>query len=633
MNFCFLIFSPSPSWTQINPGSSTSELRKLFSIDALANANNYIDSIQLECLVQPSYEETQVDVFPLFLRNQLYSDRKLLSKFSNPTHEENNKKENGDTSSRISIAALISNKSDQRQQNENNENNKKNPEDIVNLKSLHSIRVDENALNARKHLASKKILPKKRVFVNVNDYIVQTDNMDEEKFNQLIDIDNDQFLYFDKYLFTSSDDITTTSNPPKVKKIKENQSPVQSPILSNAEETDDEEYTEGSNLTPQATISWTQIIRNDIYRHYRQFTNTKTQLVSLAKRTSVNCMKEVKKKVLKSVRSGKDASNRGKKLSREVMMFWRKHDKEQRGAARRAQKEASEQRKRDEEIREAKRQQKKLNFLLTQTELYAHFIGKKVGIDTEEVVNPNEDEDSNITPQPPDKMEISKEPEAPTPPIVNLSLSMLNVQMLQRTQAHNAEQLEDAKMQQKAAKATEKAIQATHDRAKAFDLETERQKLKLGLAPGLNKFSIADLRMPTLEEKKAAQLPAMVTNSTPLSIPTKSASVFATTATDPTPSVFLSTPSVTAPKPIEAPAEKEEPPKEQVNNLQNSISQLLQPPSDSPLDDKILQPTIFAGALKKYQLRGLNWLVNLYDQGFLFFYFLNIFIKFLNYSI
>ena len=131
------------------------------------------------------------------------------------------------------------------------------------------------------------------------------------------------------------------------------------------------------------------------------------------------------------------------------------------------------------------------------------------------------------------------------------------------------------------------------------------QMLQRTITLNSNKILCTSISNATLEEKKGT----MITNSTPLSILTKSASVFATTSTDPT-SVFLSTPCVTA--------EKEEPPKEQVNNLQNSISQLLQPPSDSPLDDKILQPTIFAGALKKYQLRGLNWLVNLFDQGFYF---------------
>lgn len=33
----------------------------------------------------------------------------------------------------------------------------------------------------------------------------------------------------------------------------------------------------------------------------------------------------------------------------------------------------------DVEIIEAKRQQRKLNFLITQTELYAHFMSKKLG--------------------------------------------------------------------------------------------------------------------------------------------------------------------------------------------------------------------------------------------------------------
>lgn len=38
----------------------------------------------------------------------------------------------------------------------------------------------------------------------------------------------------------------------------------------------------------------------------------------------------------------------------------------------------------DVELIEAKRQQRKLNFLITQTELYAHFMSKKLGKGTEE---------------------------------------------------------------------------------------------------------------------------------------------------------------------------------------------------------------------------------------------------------
>lgn len=70
-------------------------------------------------------------------------------------------------------------------------------------------------------------------------------------------------------------------------------------------------------------------------------------------------------------------------LSLQMQAYWRKYDKEERERLRAEQKAATERRKLDEEIREAKRQQMKLNFLLTQTELFAHFVAKKIGVETE----------------------------------------------------------------------------------------------------------------------------------------------------------------------------------------------------------------------------------------------------------
>ena len=32
-------------------------------------------------------------------------------------------------------------------------------------------------------------------------------------------------------------------------------------------------------------------------------------------------------------------------------------------------------------------------------------------------------------------------------------------------------------------------------------------------------------------------------------------------------------------------------------------------------DQEVPQPSIFSGQLKTYQLKGMNWLANLYDQG------------------
>ena len=59
-------------------------------------------------------------------------------------------------------------------------------------------------------------------------------------------------------------------------------------------------------------------------------------------------------------------------------MFWKKNEKEELAARKKAEKEALDRAKAEEEARESKRQARKLNFLLTQTELYSHFIGKKI---------------------------------------------------------------------------------------------------------------------------------------------------------------------------------------------------------------------------------------------------------------
>jgi len=74
----------------------------------------------------------------------------------------------------------------------------------------------------------------------------------------------------------------------------------------------------------------------------------------------------------------KDTVWRMKRLTREMQAYWKKTDKVERETRKRMEKEAEEQRKQDIELMEAKRQQRKLNFLITQTELYAHFMHKKL---------------------------------------------------------------------------------------------------------------------------------------------------------------------------------------------------------------------------------------------------------------
>ena len=61
-----------------------------------------------------------------------------------------------------------------------------------------------------------------------------------------------------------------------------------------------------------------------------------------------------------------------------MMIFWKRNEKLEKEKRKKAEKELQERRKRDLELREAKRQQRKFNFLITQTELYAHFMSRKL---------------------------------------------------------------------------------------------------------------------------------------------------------------------------------------------------------------------------------------------------------------
>ncbi|KAJ2748914.1 putative DNA helicase ino80, partial [Coemansia pectinata] len=78
------------------------------------------------------------------------------------------------------------------------------------------------------------------------------------------------------------------------------------------------------------------------------------------------------------VRPPKDLIMRTRRSLREMLGFWKRHEKEERDLRKRAEKEAAERLKQEEDAREARRQARKLNFLITQTELYSTFVGDKL---------------------------------------------------------------------------------------------------------------------------------------------------------------------------------------------------------------------------------------------------------------
>lgn len=87
---------------------------------------------------------------------------------------------------------------------------------------------------------------------------------------------------------------------------------------------------------------------------------------------------QARKPFFRNVKSVKETQSKAKKLMREMLVFWKKNEKEERDVRKRAEKEAVDRAKIEEEKREAARQARKLEFLISQTELYSHFVGNKL---------------------------------------------------------------------------------------------------------------------------------------------------------------------------------------------------------------------------------------------------------------
>ena len=96
-----------------------------------------------------------------------------------------------------------------------------------------------------------------------------------------------------------------------------------------------------------------------------------------AKRLSSVVAREARRAATRT-KNTKDVQTRAKRVMREMQTFLRGNEKREREARKKAEKEALEKARREEEVREAKRQARKLNFLITQTELYSHFVGSKI---------------------------------------------------------------------------------------------------------------------------------------------------------------------------------------------------------------------------------------------------------------
>lgn len=124
---------------------------------------------------------------------------------------------------------------------------------------------------------------------------------------------------------------------------------------------------------------WGVMAKKEMGKVQRARLNNHKEVLTSCRRVAQYCMRFWRQKAMQSQKNMKETIWRAKRLTREMQVYWRRYDRVERETRRRMEKEAEEQRKMDVELMEAKRQQRKLNFLITQTELYAHFMSRKLG--------------------------------------------------------------------------------------------------------------------------------------------------------------------------------------------------------------------------------------------------------------
>ncbi|KAH8815550.1 SNF2 family helicase/ATPase-like protein [Xylogone sp. PMI_703] len=256
---------------------------------------------------------------------------------------------------------------------------------------------------------------------------------------------------------------------------------------------------------------WRDLARKDVSKVYKLAQDSYAVRASNLKKTAILASKEAKRWQLRTNKGTKDLQARAKRVMREMMSFWKRNEREERDLRRAAEKQEIENAKKAEADREANRQRRKLNFLISQTELYSHFIGKK--IKTHEVERSTDHPDVAPTA---DDTHANHD--------VDLPQSSGPVTKVTNFEDLDFDAEDDSALKAAAMANAQSAIQEAQDKARAFNKQDEG---------------------PTMDDEGEM-------------------------------------------------------------NFQN-------PTGMGEVD--IEQPKMLQAQLKEYQLKGLNWLVNLYEQG------------------
>jgi DNA helicase INO80 len=259
---------------------------------------------------------------------------------------------------------------------------------------------------------------------------------------------------------------------------------------------------------------WKDIARKDIPKVVRIKETSLSTKQSNLRKTAQLASKEARRWQMRTNKSMKDVQARAKRSMREMLNFWKKNERDERDQRKMAERQELENAKKAEAEREANRQKRKLNFLISQTELYSHFIGKKAR--TDEIERSTDDADAAAA---------AGQPSTTTNPTIDVSSAKPGEDV--KADDLDFDNADQSTIDAAAATNAHNAIQRDLNRARAFDNDAGNDMQE--------RFDDGEM------------------------------------------------------------------------NFQN--------PSSLPSHLEISQPKLLNCTLKEYQMKGLNWLVNLYEQG------------------
>ncbi|KAN0060333.1 putative DNA helicase ino80 [Thecaphora frezii] len=294
---------------------------------------------------------------------------------------------------------------------------------------------------------------------------------------------------------------------------------------------------------------WTTIAKRDVPKIYRTVLASASSKAMYWRRLSSVVQREAKRGAARNTKTVKDAQLRARKVMREVLVFWKRNEKEERELRKKAEKEALEKAKKEEEMREAKRQARKLNFLISQTELYSHFVGSKL--------KTAEAEESEETAGSSKIIDPNAQPSTATVPAINPHMELTEAEeRLAELGEIDFDDDDETNLRAHAARNAQEAVRLAKEKAQAFDAaaaEERRRNEAAQAAQAAENGEDPPATSGTVQEKDLGKA------------------------------------------------------------FDSDDMNFLNPTSMGQMEVK--QPKMLTCQLKEYQLKGLNWLANLYEQG------------------